>query len=44
MDELEGLKEDTAAKLEKEAGEITDEEVLRQIFADHPDAKGCRCV
>ena len=26
---------------EKEAGEITDEEVLRQIFADHPDAKGC---
>lgn len=41
MDELEGLKEDTAAKLEKEAGEITDEEVLRQIFADHPDAKGC---
>ena len=33
MDELEGLKEDTAAKLEKE--------VLRQIFADHPDAKGC---
>ena len=32
MDELEGLKEDTAAKLEKEAGEITDEEVLRQIF------------
>ena len=41
MDELEGLKEDTAAKLEKEAEEITDEEVLRQIFADHPDAKGC---
>lgn len=41
MNELEGLKEDTAAKLEKEAGEITDEEVLRQIFADHPDAKGC---
>ena len=40
MDELEGLKEDTAAKLENGSGGNHRRGGLRQIFADHPDAKG----
>lgn len=41
MDELDTLKEETGKKLEKETEEVTDEEVLSQIIADHPNAKGC---
>lgn len=41
MDELDNLKEETGKKLEKETEDVTDEEVLSQIIADHPNAKGC---
>lgn len=41
MDELDTLKEETGKKLEKETEDVTDEEVLSQIIADHPNAKGC---
>lgn len=41
MDELDTLKEETGKKLGKEASDVTDEEVLRQIIADHPNVKGC---
>lgn len=41
MDELDTMKEETGKKLKKEAEEVTDEEVLSQIIADHPNAKGC---
>lgn len=41
MDELDTLKEETGKKLEKETEDVTGEEVLSQIIADHPNAKGC---
>lgn len=41
MDELDSLKEETAKKLEKEPDDVTNEEVLQQIIADHPNTKGC---
>lgn len=41
MDELDSMKEETAEKLGKAAENVTDEEVIQQILADHPNAKGC---
>lgn len=41
MDELDSMKEGTAEKLGKAAEDVTDEEVIQQILADHPNAKGC---
>lgn len=41
MDELDSMKEGTAEKLGKAAEDVTDEEVIQQILANHPNAKGC---
>ena len=41
MDELDSMKEGTAEKLGKAAEDVTDEEMIQQILADHPNAKGC---
>ena len=41
MDELDSMKEGTAEKLGKAAEDVTDEEVIQQILAEHPNAKGC---